>query len=97
MTKAPPSTVSDDDIRTVLDAHQLRLFALPHVNGVGIVDSEQSNIGRAIAIYVDLFEKTDGLPAKLKSKVGGKTLTIPTEVRLRGMPDLVATIPSPKS
>ena len=88
MTKAPPPTVSDDDIRTVLDAHQDRLFALPHVNGVGIVDSEQSKIGRAIAIYVDQLEDATSLPTKLRSTVEGKTLTIPTEVKLRGGLDL---------
>lgn len=88
MTKARPQTVSDDDIRAVLDAHQQRLFTLPHVNGVGIIDSEQSRIGRAIAIYVDRLEDAASLPAKLKSRIDGKTLTIPTEVQLRGGLDL---------
>lgn len=85
MTKAPPPEVSDEDIRTVLDAHQEKLFALPHVNGIGIVDSTQSKIGRAIAIYVDRLEEAASFPAKLKSRVDGKTLTIPTEVKLRAL------------
>lgn len=90
MTKAPPPAVSDDDIRAVLDAHQEKLFALPHVNGVGIVDSEQTKIGRAIAIYVGRLDDADSFPAKLKSTIAGRRLTVATEVRLREMPDLLA-------
>jgi len=76
--------VSESEMRKILTLHQVRLLAIPHVVGVGIVNLADPKAGLAIAVYVDA-ERTDTvIPERVSAMLNGKQVSVPTAVRVTG-------------